>query len=180
LSICVLDKLVNSILGRPSTTARIDSNSESLLKDVNEPLENTTDWLVASNNIVTIINEVKDKIYDQKEITTSVIENLLQAIDRWKRDLPKSVGGMSLTEDQQSGAMQSGVIAKMHISCLYYFAVTLVTRPILMSTLASQSPNENVPSQLATACLEAAMYLSQTCLEALNAGLLQGNMCIMK
>ncbi|VUC35839.1 unnamed protein product [Clonostachys rosea] len=180
LSICVVDKIVNSILGRPSTTARIDSNSESLLQDVSEPLDDTIDWLVASNSIVTIINEAKDKIYDQKEITTPVIENLLQAIDRWKWSLPESVGGMSLTGDQQPGVRQSGVIAKVHISCLYYFAVTLVTRPILMSTLASQSPNENVPSQLATACLDAAMYLSQTCLEALNAGLLQGNMCIMK
>ncbi|KAM5359830.1 hypothetical protein ACJZ2D_014172 [Fusarium nematophilum] len=149
MSICIVDKLVNSILGRPSATARIRTD---------------------------------DTLYDQKKITTPIVEQLLQDVERWKRELPESVRnpiGVDGTSPGSSAA-QNGAIGRAHISCFYYLAVMLVSRPFLISSLTARPTNTTSHSQLAGACLDAAMYLAQTCIEALNAGLLQGNMCIMK
>ncbi|EYB22057.1 hypothetical protein FG05_09064 [Fusarium graminearum] len=156
MSVCILDKLVNSLLGRPSASAQIRSDSK--LDDVGQPGDRITECLMAAN----------------KKVTIPIVEQFLQDIERWKRDLPASVK----IPTEASG--QHGTIAKVHVSCLYYLAVMLVSRPFLISTLTAKPLAKGAHSQLAAACLDAAMYLSQTCVEALDAGLLQGNMCIMK
>ncbi|KAF5024569.1 hypothetical protein F66182_3332 [Fusarium sp. NRRL 66182] len=176
MSVCILDKLVNSLLGRPSASAQIRSASSSQLEDhVAQPGDDITQCLIAANRVSSIINDITDTLYDQKRVTTSIVEQFLHDIERWKRQLPASVG-IPAGDD----ALQQGTIAKVHVSCLYYLAVMLVSRPFLISTLTSKTPGKGAHSQLAAACLDAAMYLSQTCIEALNAGLLQGNMCIIK
>ncbi|KAF4974589.1 hypothetical protein FZEAL_8516 [Fusarium zealandicum] len=182
MSICVVDKLVNSILGRPSATARIRTDGSNSLDDVAQSGDHVMDCLVAANKIVSIINDITDTLYDQKKITTPIVEQLLQDIERWKRELPESVKNPMSTAEAIPGPLplQYGAIARAHISCFYYLAVMLVSRPFLISTLTSEPASGASNSQLAAACLDAAMYLSQTCIEALNAGLLQGNMCIMK
>ncbi|RGP59202.1 hypothetical protein FSPOR_11495 [Fusarium sporotrichioides] len=156
MSVCILDKLVNSLLGRPSASAQIRSDSK--LDDVAQPGDRITECLMAAN----------------KKVTIPIVEQFLQDIERWKRDLPASV---KIPTDASG---QHGTIAKVHVSCLYYLAVMLVSRPFLVSTLTAKPLAKGAHSQLAAACLDAAMYLSQTCVEALNAGMLQGNMCIMK
>ncbi|KAL4728764.1 hypothetical protein ACLX1H_003163 [Fusarium chlamydosporum] len=107
MSVCILDKLVNSLLGRPSASAQIRSDSK--LDDVTQPGDHITECLMAANKVSSIINDITDTLYDQKKVTIPIVEQFLQDIERWKRELPAS-----------------------------------------------------------------------TCIEALNAGLLQGNMCIMK
>jgi hypothetical protein len=129
---------------------------------------------MAANKVSSIINDITDTLYDQKKVTIPIVEQFLQDIERWKRDLPAS----SRIPADASG--KHGSIAKVHVSCLYYLAVMLVSRPFLVSTLTAKPLAKGAHSQLAAACLDAAMYLSQTCVETLNAGLLQGNMCIMK
>ncbi|KAF4470452.1 nitrate assimilation regulatory nirA [Fusarium albosuccineum] len=182
MSICIVDKLVNSILGRPAATARIRSDGSNSLNDVAQPGDHIIDCLIAANKIVSIINDITDTLYDQKKITTPIVEQLLQDIERWKRELPESVRNPICTEQASPGSLplQHGAIARAHVSCFYYLAVMLVSRPFLISSLTSQPTNGALHSQLSAACLDAAMYLSQTCLEALNTGLLQGNMAIMK
>ncbi|RGP80775.1 hypothetical protein FLONG3_1116 [Fusarium longipes] len=170
MSVCIMDKLVNSLLGRPSASAQIRSDSK--LDDVAQPGDRITECLIAANKVSSIINDITDTLYDQKKVTIPIVEQFLQDIERWKRDLPASV--------RITDASSHGTIAKVHVSCLYYLAVMLVSRPFLVSTLTAKPLAKGAHSQLAAACLDAAMYLSQTCVEALNAGLLQGNMCIMK
>ncbi|KAF4966698.1 hypothetical protein FSARC_5642 [Fusarium sarcochroum] len=182
LSVCTLDKLVNSLLGRPSASAQIRSDSSNKLDDVAQPGDRITECLLAANKVATIINDITDTLYDQKKVTTPIVEQFLQDIERWKRELPASIRIPAYTDDVSPGSLptQQGTIAKVHVSCLYYLAVMLVSRPFLISTLTSKPLGKGAHSQLAAACLDAAMYLSQTCVEALDGGLLQGNMCIMK
>ncbi|KAF5256327.1 hypothetical protein FOXYS1_13201 [Fusarium oxysporum] len=180
MSVCILDKLVNSLLGRPSASAQIRSNSSSKLDDVAQKGDSITEHLMASNRVSTIINDITDTLYDQKKVTTAIVEQFLQDIERWKRELPASVKIPSADPSPGTVTQQHGAIAKVYVSCLYYLAVMLVSRPFLVSALTSKGPGKGAHTQLAAACLDAAMYLSQTCSEALNAGLLQGNMCIMK
>ena len=86
------------------------------------------------------------------------------------------------------------VIGAVHISCLYYFAVILATRPFLVAFLtaklrssgsntfhsATTSADREKISNLAHACLDSAVYMAQTAYQAMNSGYLLGNMCLLK
>lgn len=182
MSVCILDKLVNSILGRPAATAGIQLTDKKALVDLAEPGDDSAACLAAAYKVLFIINDITSKLYDKKEISISVVEKFLEDIESWKRELPQPVRSPQVGEQSgpHSFPTQNGAIGKVHVSCLYYFAVTLVTRPFLLSTLAAHPGSGAQHPHLVAACLDAAMYLAQTCAEAYNAGLLQGNMCIMK
>lgn len=183
-----MDKLVNSLLGRPTATAGVDANANScVINDLASSENHATRCLVAAHNIITIINDITDRIYDRKEIDVSIVEQFLQKIEAWKRELPQSVQSPTPVRNETQLSSSSslppkrGLIGNIHVSCLYYFAVTLVTRPIFVANLtACTAPGEAQRSPLAAACLDAAKYLVQTCMSARKAGLLKGNMCIVK
>jgi hypothetical protein len=178
-----MDKLVNSILGRPAATAGVYSNLNSVFEAFNAtPKTPAAEALSAAHGIVSIINDITRKVYEKKEITVRVVEQFLEDIETWKRGLPTALGtagsvDVSGTPNSQGSG---GTLGNVHVSCLYYFAVALVTRPILVSGLTTKSSFGTQPAQLAGACLDAATFLAETCAEAYRSGLLQNNMCIMK
>lgn len=192
MSLCILDLLVSSILGRPSATS-------SLCTDLacNETV-NTRSYngqisacLLASYSIRPIINEIVEELYEKKVVSTVVAQRLLENIEKWSRGLPESLRH-SATSSSTSALAQKSNIGNIHVSCLYYFAVTLVTRPFLISTLITRSTHsmqatstsstheDSAHAQLASACLDAAVYLIQTCLEAYKSNMLLSNMCLLK
>jgi hypothetical protein len=181
-----MDKLVNAILDRPAVTLGIHTDLESVIKDLaEESADHRTDCLVATNDMVSIISDINEKLYHKKEVTVSAVEQLLQDIDAWKRKLPASVqtcpGQASSDSCTLPTVPPKGAIGNIHVSCLYYFAVTLATRPIFMSSLTMQPLRTSGSHHpLAAACLDSGMFLAQTAVDALRAGLLQSNMCILK
>ncbi|KAL3297138.1 nitrate assimilation regulatory protein nirA [Colletotrichum asianum] len=188
ISVRILDKLVNSLLGRPAATAGVQTDIRAALDQLPpHPDDYATQCLTATCEIVDIINEINNTLYHDKDVSATVVEHLLLKIDAWKRGLPPSLKG-SLHHHHQpsepessSSSTQRVAIAKIHVSCLYYFAVTLATRPIFISSLNSNRPDAKIHHPpLAAACIDAAVYLAQTCADALKAGLLQRSMCIMK
>lgn len=182
ISLRIVDMLVNSILGRPAATAGLNSDINSILEDISQT-EKTDEMarLIASHQIVSIINGIVDTLYDRKEISTSVVESLLNEIESWSQNLPSCLRSPAKAATLSGSNYTKGAIGSVHVSCLYYFAVTLVTRPILISTLTAPSASAGIAqSQLASACLDAAVYLVQTCVDARTVDILYGNMCIMK
>lgn len=178
----VLDIVVNSILGRPAATSGIHSDIQPLIDDVLAKSQSQDQGLIclgASYRLVTMINTIIEKIYDKKEIAVPVVEEHLQRLELWSQSLPDFLRTPPSTT---ASSADKGAIGRVHVSCLYYFAVTLVTRPILVSTLTQQAASGTslVHSQLATACLDAAMFIVQTCLGARKMNLIQANMCILK
>lgn len=180
MSLRVLDIVVNSILGRPAATAGMHPDVQGLIDDA---VANSHDrgiiCLGASYGAVTLINTIVDKLYGRKEITISAAEEYLQELDRWSQSLPDFLRTPPSTAEADVSA-DKGAIGRVHVSCIYYFAVTLVTRPILVSVLTHPSSGNMVHSQLASACLDAAMFIVQTCSGARELKLLQANMCILK
>ncbi|OHE99620.1 hypothetical protein CORC01_04978 [Colletotrichum orchidophilum] len=180
ISVRILDKLVSSLLGRPAATAGTDARPVigGLAPDCNYG----TKYLDATCGIVEIINNINNTLYRGKDIKVSVVEQLLVNIDGWKRDLFIPLGCAEQPQSPQKDPIKDNrvAIAKIHVSCLYYFAVTLATRPTFISSLNSQAGNKIRHPPLATACIEAAAYLAQTCADALKIGLLQRSMCILK
>jgi hypothetical protein len=183
MSLCVLDMLVCSILGRPPATAGLRSELDTSIIRLYESLDvrhgQSTESLFASYNILTIINESVDVLYGKKVASTAMAEQFLSKIEDWSQKLPSFLRN-PLTS-KKSSPCRKAATDSIHIACLYYFAITLVTRPLLISRLTS-SPEAVTPSSspLASACLDAAVYLVQTCSDAHKTGLLLGNMCIMK
>lgn len=174
MSLRILDMLCNAILGRPAATAGLHFDLKPILDSSFTSKTSPWIYLIASYNIVTIINTIVERVYEKKEITIPVVEQLLQEIELWSRELPKS-----LRNPSGQVPAQGETVGKVYVSCLYYFAVTLVTRPILISTLTAQQTGE-VDSHLASACLDAAMFLIQTCVDAHRENLVSFNMCILK
>jgi hypothetical protein len=182
MSVCILDMIVGAILGRPPATAALRSDLDNELEEMSAVMRNSEmdlGILLASYKILSIISDIVDKLYKRKAITGAIVEEYLDKIEHWKREYGSSV---SVSSTLDSAMLSTGCeIGKIHVSCLYYFGVTLVTRPILIPTLIGQSGSYGpTGSQMAQACVNAATYLVQTCVDALEAGVLLGNMCILK
>ncbi|KAJ5560756.1 hypothetical protein N7535_008953 [Penicillium sp. DV-2018c] len=193
MSLCVLDLLVSSILGRPS------SISPLLPEEPRQPrLAEITPFdsgLVASYHLSLILDEIMSRLYTEKAASTEAAEALLRKLNEWSESLPQSLRRSSLELDDQCVA-QSRTIKSMHVACSYHFAVILVTRPFLISALSVRlarlhqsllaSESTEVPeedpahSRLAAACIDSAVYMLQTCMEVHQSGLLLHNMCILK
>lgn len=178
------DKLVNSILGRPATTIGIVEEIDPVYTDLVSGDDHGLRCMVAAYRIVSIIDEINTKLYGEQDVRPAVVEQLLQAIDTWKRDCLPSLqrsapDTATLTGDASLGSKQ-GSVGMFHVSCLYYFAVVLATRPIFIAALTLQQSRSGQESPMGEACINAAVFLAQTCVEALDAGLLESNMCIMK
>ncbi|KAK1659129.1 hypothetical protein BDP55DRAFT_697845 [Colletotrichum godetiae] len=179
ISVRILDKLVSSLLGRPAATAGTEARPP--VGDMAPDCNYGSKYLVATCEIVGIINDINNTLYHGKDITILVVEQLLVNIDGWRRDLLMPLECAKQPEVLRGSVEANRVaVAKIHVSCLYYFSVTLATRPIFISSLNSQAGNKIHHPPLAAACIEAAVYLAQTCADALKAGLLERSMCILK
>ena len=178
------DKLVNSLLGRPAATIGILEQLDPVYTNLISGHDYGLRCMVASYRIVSIIDEINTKLYGEQDVRPVMVEQLLQAIDTWKRDclpsLQRSTPGISVLAGDLSIDAQKGSVGRVHISCLYYFAVLLATRPVFIAALTLQRGQKEQESPMSEACLDAAMFLAQTCVEALDVDLLESNMCIMK
>ncbi|KAJ5178664.1 uncharacterized protein N7500_001363 [Penicillium coprophilum] len=194
MSLCILDLLVSSILGRPSATSPL------LPENRQEPgwigASPTDPGLVASYRLSMILDEIITCLYSEKSASAEKADLLLCKLNTWSECLPRSLRTTSLGHKDQS-TFRAHTIGSMHVACSYHFAVILVTRPFLISalsvrlarlhhSLSTGDSSEKVPeedaahSRLAAACIDSAVYMLQTCLEVHKSGLLLRNMCILK
>lgn len=187
MSLCVLDLMVSSILGRPSATA-------TLRPDVGNPVTTcrTEESLRASYRMALILDDIISRVYNEKSASSEAAESFLEKLNQWKDSLSDSL--LSPPRDESPLAHEQ-VICSLHVACSYHFAVIAVTRPFLVSVLSLRlarlaqdaaegmspiPPEEPAHTKLAAACVDSAMYMMQTCLEVHHSRLLLGNMCILK
>lgn len=195
MSLCNLDLLVSSILGRPPATASLRPESGASITEALQHNDLAEEGLAALYNLAQILDETITRLYSEKAASAQVAESILEKLKRWSDGLPVSLLAPPGTE-QECLAAQDRVIGSLHIACSYHFAVIVVTRPFLVSALGvrlarvhdnlaerhlgnvlSENP---VHSRLALACTDSALYMLQTCLEIYRSHLLLGNMCILK
>lgn len=193
MSLCVIDLLASSILGRPAATAAL--LPENRTEFYRMPTEAAETGLVASYQLSLILEEIISRLYSEKAASTDTADFILAKLNRWSEQLPDSLRGPS--EGENPEAAQARIIGNMHVACFYHFAVILVARPFLISTLSvrlarahqslsangsggSDTPEDPAHSRLAAACIDSAVYMLQTCLEVHQSGLLYRNMGILK
>ncbi|KAH8886581.1 hypothetical protein GQ53DRAFT_750566 [Thozetella sp. PMI_491] len=182
MSLCILDMLVSSLLGRPGATVGLRGDLDNSLAEISAAANNNqTQSVITSYRILSIITDTVEKIYEQKQMSRSVVEQQLAKIDSWRLSLPGDLLTNPVPASQGAAASHTGSIGKIHVSCLYYYAVTLATRPVLISTLTALLANGDPRHlQLAAACVDASVFMIQNCQEAYRAGIFLGNMCIIK
>ncbi|KAJ5919375.1 hypothetical protein N7466_010318 [Penicillium verhagenii] len=181
----------SSILGRPAATSALLPDQRDDTRQTNTAGE---DGLFASYRLSLILNEIIGRLYGDQTASIEKAEILLGKLNRWSEHLPDSL--RTQAENEIPDDAQKRVIGNMHVACLYHFAIILLTRPFLISTLSvrlarvhqsfstnetNDSPEEDpAHSRLAAACIDSAVYMLQTCLELHQSELLLHNMCILK
>lgn len=180
MSLCNMDMTVSSLLGRPAATLGLRTElDESHISTLAGHEDQDLAALFAVYGILSITTDVVESLYRKKVPSVSLIERSFARIEDWSRSIPKSM--RTGPHQAARGAPNRQDIYRLHISCLYYFAITLVSRPILISQLTSQSNASAITlSPLASACLDAAVFLVQTCIDAKKADNFFGSLCIMK
>ncbi|KAJ9136596.1 putative C6 transcription factor [Pleurostoma richardsiae] len=192
-SLRILDSLTSFILGRPSSLppTRYDTSS---LKEAETQVSAFGRQGQAFNGIsraCTLLEEIVQKLSRGHMMDVSVAETLLDKLREWSTGLPPAVRQFSVTGGTSPDWEM--LVGNMHVACVYYFAVILVTRPFLiahlMSSLRSRSTGQTssmaderaeMVARLAQVCLGSAMYMADTCHRVKMAGYAFGNLCLVK
>lgn len=180
MSLCILDMTVSSLLGRPAATSGLRAElEESHIGTLSNHENQDLAAIFSIYGILSITTDVVENLYRKKLPSVTLIEQSFARIEDWSRGIPKSM--QAKRNSTSNGAPERQDVCRLHVSCLYYFAVTLVSRPILISQLTSQSNASAITlSPLASACLDAAVFLVQTCTDAKKANTFFGSLCILK
>jgi hypothetical protein len=132
-----------------------------------------------------------DKYGQDGSLDNESIDQFLQMFREWSQVLPHTL--RHRPEDSRAGDTsrdRGALIANIHVAGTYYFGVILITRQHLIqhvlpqlgepSKASTMSASSGIVADRSQACVEAAIFLSQMCCEALDSGVFLGNMCIIK
>ncbi len=151
--------------------------------------------LNASFGACSIIAEITQTLDSESSIELNAAERFLKRLQDWSASLPNDVRRFTKSSDAPLTLLeQEQIIGNIHVACVYYFAVMLVTRPFLISYLMSFLPggtpgnseartfSKDQPEvvNLAQACIESAMYMAQISHQALQSDILLEQMCMLK
>lgn len=147
-----------------------------------------------------LIEKIVQKLRSGNVLHVPTAETLLADLRKWTQALPASIRTSNLTRALEiNSAERQALIRSIHISCIYYFAVMLITRPFLVAYLLSRlrgrapdhliaDPDEatdmtiknNIVSKLAQVCVSSATFMADMCRKAQQSGFSFGNLCLLK
>lgn len=151
--------------------------------------------LNASFGACSLIAEIMQTLDADNTMDLTFADHTLKRLRDWSSSLPNDIKRFTKESDTPLTVLdQERVIGNIHVACVYYFAVMLVTRPFLISHLMANLPGSTaeIPDtpttakeqaeivNMAEACLDSAVYMAQICHEALQSGLFLNAMPLMK
>ena len=199
-SLRILDVLASFILGRPQNL--LPTMQSALQSDnINEALTRSGRAnFAAMSKGCSLVEDIVQVQRKESLLNVSTAEELLNRLRCWTQSLPDTVRQFS--SGDVSGldpADRQALIGSVHISCLYYFGVILITRPFLvaylMSRLRGRAPDHlindpkeasdlriknNKVSRLAQVCFGAATHMAVTLQKIKGSGFTLGNLCFVK
>ncbi|KAG4432988.1 hypothetical protein IFR05_011532 [Cadophora sp. M221] len=187
-SLRILDVMTSSILARPS--ASLSTRPDTAITKINSGNHAVLQTATNANfEICSIIEEVLQYISQQTTLNSESTQALLQKLSTWSANNLSPEMRICSVATSIGSLEHEKVLGNIHTACLYYFTVMLLTRPFLirylMSRLSSKS-NTGTSSEpanlsdLAQVSIDVAVYMAQTCQNAMSAGLIIDNMCILK
>jgi hypothetical protein len=149
-----------------------------------------------------LLEDIVNKLSKGNMLHVPTAEGLLEQLRQWSRALPPTLRQFTSTSGDGSCldfADRQLLAGNIHLSCVYYFAVILITRPFLiaylMSRLRGRAPDQlisdpeeatdvriknNTVSKLAQVCVSSAVYMADTCAKAKASNFTFGNLCMLK
>ncbi|EXJ65517.1 hypothetical protein A1O7_01858 [Cladophialophora yegresii CBS 114405] len=187
-SLRVLDVMYCSILGRPYSTVAIRADKTAIARLRLPSATNRDAALQASFEVCSIIAEITPMLDSEGSISPITAEGFLKRLRDWSATLPADMRHFSRSADELLTAEErERTIGNIHVSCTYYFAVMLVTRPFLITYLMAHMSGGASPvttatevAELAQACIDTATLMANLCNEALQSGIFLKQMCILK
>lgn len=188
-SLFILDTIVSSVLGRPSSLPALELGYTASNTDFSTSVEHCKAALEASYGASTYLNSLIQQNPSRKTASADNIEQLLRNLKTWSESLHGS-----LRQLDSPIADRKLLIGNTHVGCIYYFTVMLATRPFLIShniaqlqrskpstSNAAQPPvdGERV-SRLAQVCLDAAITLANLTHRVQSQNGFLNNMCLIK
>ncbi|KAK0118323.1 hypothetical protein ONS95_012618 [Cadophora gregata] len=189
-SLRILDVMTSSILARPS--ASLSTRPDTAITMLNGGDYSYSKTATNANfEICSIIEEVLQYIMQQTTLDSEATQALLQKLSTWSATNLSPEMRVCSVGTSIGSTEHEKVLGNIHTACLYYFTVMLLTRPFLIRYLMSRlSSKSNITidvgsepanlSALAQASIDVAVYMAQTCQNAMSAGLIIDNMCILK
>ncbi|KAB8215088.1 hypothetical protein BDV33DRAFT_227853 [Aspergillus novoparasiticus] len=191
-----LDVLSSFVLSRPRSLPKVPSELK-----VMEGLD-TESAFCAMGNGCTLLDDIVDTLSKGKLLDIATAEELLLKLRKWVHGLPPTLRQFHHFPHKlpifEPGDKQH-LMTKIHVSCVYYFGVILVTRPYLIAYLTSRlrgkapdhlisDPEEasdvslknSKVSKMAQVCVSSSLYMIDMCRKAKSAGLILRNFCLLK
>ncbi|KAB8265889.1 hypothetical protein BDV32DRAFT_134498 [Aspergillus pseudonomiae] len=195
-SIRVLDLVSSSILGRPGNTSSLRTY-DIRADDFDQEASHRTLALDAAYEASSVLEAIVQRLTEGEKLDANSADHFLQSWREWSQALPDKLRLRPRKEPDLglNPDYRENMIGNIHVACTYYFGVILVTRQSLiqhiMPQIRGKRPRKTAPRQetsegnekvaeLSSVCTDAATYMAQMCCDAAEAGILWGNMCILK
>lgn len=149
-----------------------------------------------------LLEDITSRLSPGNILHIPTAEDLLEQLRNWTQSLPPNLvqfrpktcrdASLDITNRQL-------LVGNMHVSCVYYFAVILITRPFLMAYLVSRlrgkapdqlisDPDEasdvnlknNKVSKLGQVCVNSAICMADMCQQATLCNFHFRNLCLLK
>jgi hypothetical protein len=185
------------MMGRSSSTSNTDStavddgdpNREILDDEFNQSLSMTE-----SLRAFLIIERAVNKVYTKETVSLGILQSLTRELQEKSINLAKAFYTPADDTRYNPEHAQQLNLRNAHVSCSYYFAMMLLTRPFLITSLRAKSSMEHVGSGQshglnnnggsisseifsgAMTCVDSATYTVQLLHELLTANMLFNNM----
>lgn len=190
-----MDTAISSILGRPAATSTQYNQKQPSTIVANGDNLGGSVALQANYELACLLDQRVQSLYGSDRITAEGARACLDQLNAWSTRLPPNLRLASISVRDSEG--QEQVAGGLHVSCFYYFGVMLLSRPFLIvcitnrlakarddtgvvETELAEANAEIEMQEIAKACLGAATYMVQTCIETQEHGLLPDNMRLLK
>ncbi|KAB8231336.1 uncharacterized protein BDW43DRAFT_282791 [Aspergillus alliaceus] len=186
------DLFFSAMMGRSCSTSSTAANADEedrLISRGNEDILSQTLSMTESLRAFLTIESTINKVYSKQTISLGVLQGLATELRERSLALPKSFCTPASSSRNASLQDRQWNLRNAHVTCSYYFAMMLLTRPFLITYLRAKfslRPSEattwipkGVSSEIsdgAAACVDSATYTIQLLHELLEANVLYKNM----
>ncbi|KAF3392807.1 Cytochrome b2 [Penicillium rolfsii] len=184
-----LDILSSFIFGRPKSLPAACSNLAEPAQFDTEGGRFSRPLFTAMVKACNLLDHIVDTLGKNNNILhVPTAEGLLRQLRQWSRELPQHIRRFPVKCDSNATlqpADRQALMGSLHISCVHYFAVMLMTRPFLvaylMSRLRGKAPDDLISdpdeasdisiknskvSRLAQVCVSSAIEMVDVCVKA--------------
>lgn len=195
-SLRILDIAFGAVVSQTPASSQKRSLDEAAfpVPDSLEPSPPEYLSMLASFGVCTILEQITHHLDYKEEMSLASIKDLLSRLRDWSLSLPLSVRTSSVSLPLSS-EQRRRTLGNFAVSCFYYYAVILATRPVLISHLLMKlgrlDPSAtSFPSgrrvqmceteEIAQVCVDASLLLVETTKRTQSVGLLIENMALLK